>query len=56
LHIGVTGHDLERQALEVLVPEKFRAGRLNKDALAQRLAFLMLLRQPRNCSMISGVR
>ena len=33
--LGATGPDLERQALEALVLEKFRAGHLNKDELAQ---------------------
>jgi hypothetical protein len=33
--LGATGPALERQALEALVAEKFRAGRLNKDELAQ---------------------
>ena len=36
--LGATGPDLERQALEALVVESFRAGRLNKDELAQVLA------------------
>ena len=35
--LGATGPDLERQALEALVVESFRAGRLNKDELAQAL-------------------
>ncbi len=33
--LSATGPDLERQALEALVVESFRAGRLNKDELAQ---------------------
>jgi hypothetical protein len=33
--LGATGPDLERQALEAFVVESFRAGRLNKDELAQ---------------------
>ena len=33
--LGASGADLERQALEALVLEQFRAGRLNKDELAQ---------------------
>jgi len=33
--LGATGPDLEPQALEALVLEKFRAGRLDKDELAQ---------------------
>ena len=33
--LGATGPALERQALEALVAQKFRAGRLNKDELAQ---------------------
>ena len=33
--LGATGPALERQALEALVVESFRAGRLNKDELAQ---------------------
>ena len=33
--LGATGPDLERQALEALVVESFRGGRLNKDELAQ---------------------
>jgi len=37
--LGASGLDLERQALEALVLEKFRAGRLNKDELAQVLGF-----------------
>ena len=35
--LGAAGPDLERQALEALVVESFRAGRLNKDELAQAL-------------------
>jgi len=35
--LGASGPDLERQALEGLVLEKFRAGHLNKDELAQLL-------------------
>ena len=35
--LGANGPDLERQALEALVVESFRAGRLNKDELAQAL-------------------
>ena len=33
--LGATGPDLERHALEALVVVSFRAGRLNKDELAQ---------------------
>ena len=33
--LGATGAALERQALEALVADSFRAGRLNKDELAQ---------------------
>ena len=35
--LAATGTALERQALEALVVESFRAGRLNKDELAQAL-------------------
>lgn len=33
--LGASGPDLERQALQALVLEKFRTGHLNKDELAQ---------------------
>ena len=33
--LGAPGADLERQALEALVVDSFRAGRLNKDELAR---------------------
>jgi hypothetical protein len=33
--LGATGPDLERQALEALLVESFRGGRLNKDELAR---------------------
>lgn len=33
--LGASGSDLERQALEAFVLEKFRAGRLDKDELAR---------------------
>jgi hypothetical protein len=36
--LGAPGLDLGRQALEALVAESFRAGRLSKDELAQVLA------------------
>ena len=35
--LGATGSDLVRRALEALVVEGFRAGRLNKDELAHAL-------------------
>jgi len=35
--LGPAGADLERQALEALVVDGFRAGRLNKDELARAL-------------------
>jgi hypothetical protein len=35
--LGASGPDLERQALEALIVESFRDGRLNKDDLAQAL-------------------
>ena len=35
--LGATGPTLERQALEALVAESFRRGRLNKDELGQAL-------------------
>jgi hypothetical protein len=40
--LGATGPDLERQALEALVVESFRAGRMTTEDLREALGFEVL--------------
>jgi Uncharacterised protein family (UPF0175) len=40
--LGATGSDLEREALEVLMLEKFRAGQISTDDLRRTLGFQVL--------------
>ena len=40
--LGATGPDLERQALEALVVESFRAGRMTTEELRKALGFEVL--------------
>ena len=40
--VGATGSDLERQALEALVVESFRAGRMTTEDLRKALGFEVL--------------
>ena len=41
-HLGASGPDLERQALEALVVESFRAGRMTTEDLRKALGFEVL--------------
>ena len=40
--LGATGSDLEREALEALVLEKFRAGQISTDDVRRTLGFQVL--------------